>query len=358
MKTLRLVLALALGWLLFAIPTFAQFRDPIGPYAAPQAEPGSTDAPGADPSEVQSRGMPPEPQPTGEQEATSSATGPTTPDEPVPPEEETDIQERGILPGVIKPGATLQFSAPTPSLTAIRNAIRLTSKSISVNLRIPANLPVTVPVEVEVFYSSPFQSRILKRTYSPATGLTLSYREAEGNGEPRKMKVTITVRELVPNGQVTGLNKEFTLTPLYDVFVTDLRFVMALRCDSVGKSDISFRWYSPDRQRHEQKFKLGEGETKGITQFSWTRKEISTRANLVEPMMLFVESDPSYFPPSYDPVREGPSDIPLVPGPTTKHHFLLKNEKMGPPGLQGAVGGNACVAEITYTIIRALMPFD
>jgi hypothetical protein len=31
---------------------------------------------------------------------------------------------------------------------------------------------------------------------------------------------------------------------------------------------------------------------------------------------------------------------------------------MGPPGLQGAVGGNACVAEITYTIIRALMPFD
>ncbi|HEY7532013.1 MAG TPA: hypothetical protein VH681_04415 [Nitrospiraceae bacterium] len=295
---------------------------------------------------------------SGTQEPASPAIEFTIPEESVPLTEAGDVQERGVLPGLVKPGPTLQIPAPTPSLTAIRNAIKVTSKSISVNLRIPPNLAVTVPVEVEVFYSSPFQSRILKRTYSPATGLTLSYREAEGNGEPRKMKIAITVRELVPNGQVTGFNKEFMLTPLYDVFVTDLRFVMALRCDSVGKSDISFRWYSPDRQRHEQKFKLGEGEAKGITQFSWTRKEISTRANLVEPRVLFVESDPSLFPPSYDPVREGPSNIPLVPGPTTKHHFLLKNEKMGPPGLQGAVGGNACVAEITYTIIRALMPFD
>ena len=291
---------------------------------------------------------------TGEQEPDPA---PTMSEESAPPAEGTDIQERGIRPGLATPGATLQradptLSAPTPSLTAILNAMRITSKSVSVNLRIPANLPVTVPIEVEVFYSSPFQSRILKRPYSPATGLTLSYREAEGNGDPRRMKLVITVRELVPNGQVTGINREFTLTPLYDVFITDLRFYMANRCDTVGKSDITFMWFSPDGQRHEQRFKLGKGEAKGITQFSWTRKEISTRGNLIEPSVNFDERDFGDYTPPID--RSG---RPLVPGPTTKHHFFLKEGTTGPPGRPRNEGGG-CQAEITYTIIRALMPFD
>ncbi|SLM49185.1 protein of unknown function [Nitrospira japonica] len=291
------------------------------------------------------------------EEPASPDTAPTISEESPPPAEGADIQERGLLPGLVKPGGTLQladpkFSAPTPSLTAIRNAMRVTSKSISVNLRIPPNLPVTVPIEVEVFYSSPFRSQILKRTYSSTSGLTLSYRDVEGNGEPRAMKLVITVRELVPNGQVTGINKEFTITPLYDVFVTDLRFYMVDRCDTVGKSDITFKWRSPDRQIHEQKFKLGRGEARGITQFSWTRKEISTRANLMEPSVYFDERDPlgDYTPPIEQ------SGKALLPGPTTKYHFFLKEETGGPPGRPSPGGG--CEAEITYTIIRALMPFD
>lgn len=291
------------------------------------------------------------------EEPASQNTVPTMSEESPPPAEGADIQERGVLPGLVKPGGTLQladpnFSAPTPSLTAVRNAIRVTSKSISVNLRIPANLPVTVPVEVEVFYSSPFRSQILKRTYSSTSGLTLSYRDAEGNGEPRGMKLVITVRELVPNGQVTGINKEFTITPLYDVFISDLRFLMVNRCDTVGKGDITFMWFSPDGQRHEQKFKLGRGEAKGIPQFSWTRKEISTRANLMEPSVNFDERDVGDYTPPIDRSR-----IALVPGPTTKHHFFLKEGTTGPPGRPRNEGGG-CQGEITYTIIRALMPFD
>ncbi|BFU96678.1 MAG: protein of unknown function [Nitrospira sp.] len=290
-------------------------------------------------------------------------TGPVIHEEAAPPAEDADIQERGVLPGsvapgLVAPGATLQLadpnvSAPTPSLTAIRNAIRVTSKSISVNLRIPANLPVTVPVEVEVFYSSPFRSQILKQTYSPTSGLTLSYRDAEGNGQPHPMNVVVTVRELVPNGQVTGFNKQFTITPLYDVFVTDLRFVMASKCDLVGKSDITFRWFSPDGQRHTQEFKLGKGEAKGITRFSWTRKEITARDKLMEPAVNFVERDLANYTPPH-----GRSGIPLVPGSTTKYDFFLQKEATGPPGLRGAFGGNSCVARIIYTIIKALMPFD
>jgi len=62
MKTLSLGLPLAIGWFFFAALTFAQFRDPIGPYPAPQADPSSTDAMGTDPSEIQSRGVPSAPQ--------------------------------------------------------------------------------------------------------------------------------------------------------------------------------------------------------------------------------------------------------------------------------------------------------
>jgi hypothetical protein len=290
----------------------------------------------------------------GVQDLTSPDTAPTMPEEAVPPAEGTDVQERGGLPGLVMPGAPLQFSAPTKSLSAIRNAMRVTSKSISVNLRIPPNLPVTVPVEVEIFYSSPFRSQILKRTYSPTTGLTLSYREAEGNGAPRKMKVAITVRELVPNGQVTGFSKEFTLTRLYDVFITDLRFVHSFHCDLLGKGDFTFEWLSPDSQHHEQKFKLGYLEAKGITQFSWARKEISTQDNLREPVVRFDERDPRLGFSYNTPLNTSKT---LVPGPTTKYQFLLKEGTQGPPGQSvGAIGG--CGAEITYTIIRALMPFD
>ncbi len=137
----------------------------------------------------------------------SQSTPPTMPEEPAPPAEEaTDIQERGLLPGLtapVAPSGTLQSTgsiAPTPSLNAIVQAIRITSKSISVNFRVPANVPVTVPIEISVSYNSSFRVQRLKKTYSPTTGLIISYREAEGDGRPRFMRLDITLRELVPNG--------------------------------------------------------------------------------------------------------------------------------------------------------------
>ncbi len=48
MKTLSLVLALAMEWFFISAPAFAQFRDPIGPY----------NASGDDPKGVQERGVP------------------------------------------------------------------------------------------------------------------------------------------------------------------------------------------------------------------------------------------------------------------------------------------------------------
>ena len=292
----------------------------------------------------------------GAQEPASPIPSPTVQEEPSSPAEATDIQERGILPGLVAPSATLQITAPTPSLTAIRNAIRVTSKSVSVNLRIPAKLPVTVPVEISVDYISPAQAQRHTKTYSPTTGLTILYREAEGDGKPRSMRLDITVRELIPNGKSFSVSKQFTIIPLYQATISPLRFNMATKCDTVGKSDITFQWRRVGGQEVEQKFDLGFGETKMVNLFNEDRREFSTEANLWEPVMQFDERDPT-LPGSTHHPPFGYSDKPLVPGPTKEFSFFLDEGKMGPPPTQHS-GSTNCKAHISYRIDRKLMTFD
>lgn len=291
------------------------------------------------------------------QEPASPATAPTMQEEPAPPPEGTDIQERGVRPG-LTPGATLQSIqsiAPTPSLNAIVKAIRVTSKSVSVNLRVPANLPVTVPVEVSVAYISSAQAQRHTKTYDLATGLTILYREAEGDGKPRSMRLDITVRELVPNGQSFSNSRQFTITPLYRASISPLKFLMATKCDTVGKSDITFRWAWPDHQPHEQKFDAGFGETKMVNLFSWGRREFSTEANLEEPGVQFFERDFT-LPGSTHTPPIGTLGTALVPGPTKDFSFFLDEGAYGPPASPS--GSTGCKAHISYRIDRNLMTFD
>jgi len=297
---------------------------------------------------------PPSPNNPSDVIQSDAGKGTSAQEEPAPPAEATDIQERGIRPGLVMPGATLQITAPTPSLTAIRNAIRVTSKSVSVNLRIPAKLPVTVPVEVSVAYISPAQAQRRTKTYDSATGLTILYHEAEGDGKPRSMGMDITVRELVPNGQSFSVSKQFTIIPLYRATISPLRFNLATKCDTVGKSDITFRWIYFNGTRGEQKFDLGFGKTKMVNHFNSGRLEFSTDANLKEPVMQFFERDPS--PATYHPPI-APSGIPLVPGPTKDFSYFLDEEETGPPPKQHS-GSTKCKAHISYRIDRNLMTFD
>ncbi len=296
---------------------------------------------------------------TGEQEPASPATAPTMQEESVPPAEGTDIQERGIRPGLVTPGATLQIApalAPTPSLTAIRNAIRVTSKSVSVNLRIPPNLlAVTVPVEVSVAYISPAQAQRRTKTYSRAAGLTILYREAEGDGKPRAMRLDITMRELVPNGKSFSFSMQFTIIPLYQADLSPLSFRLLSQCDTVGKSDITLRWSRVGGQIVEQKFDLGTGETKMVNLFTEGRREFSTTANLVEPTVQFDERDLSLGAP-YNPIRT--SATALVPGPTKEFSFGLAEGKTGPFESSIPKPGFTCFAHIKYTITRKVMTFD
>ena len=136
-------------------------------------------------------------------------------------------------------------------------------------------------------------------------------------------------------GNPSLVTKQFTLIPLYDVFVSDLRFFMASGCDRSlptfnAKSEIVFLWHKPDNQSNieMEKFSLGRAEAKGITQFSWARKEVSTQANLKEPAVYFDETD-LFTLTSVDILNKY---IDMVPGPTTRYHFFLKKKETGPTG--------------------------
>lgn len=292
-------------------------------------------------------------------QAAADPAKPPSLEESSPQAETGEIQERGVLPGRVAPNALLQrpelqVTAPTPSLTAIQNALRVTTKSISVNLRIPPNLLVTVPVEVSVAYLSPVHTQRLTKIYSPASGLTLLYREPEGDGTPRAMTVDITVRELVPNGQSFSVSKQFTITPLYQATISPLRFNMATKCDTVGKSDITLQWIYFNGRRGEQNFDLGFGQTKMVNHFNSGRREFSTDANLKEPVMQFFERD--FAPARYTPPLDQPS-VPLVPGPSKEFSFFLDQEVTGPPARQHS-GSTKCKAHISYRIDRSVMRFD
>ena len=296
-------------------------------------------------------------EPTMPQAAADPAKPPLL-EESSPQAETGEIQERGVLPGRVAPNVLLQrpelqVTAPTPSLTAIQNALRVTLKSISVNLRIPPNLPVTVPIEISVAYISPIQTRRQTKTYNPATGLVILYHEAEGDGKPRSMHLDITLRELLPNGKSVSLSKDFAVTPLYDISITNLRFIMLSFCDRLGKNDITFVWLSPDERRREIRFDASAHEEKVISQFSWGHRGVSTQTNLIEPSVQFFERD--LIPDTgFHPIRSG---IPLLPGPAKQLHAFVLNEKAsGPPG-QAILSSN-CQAEIKYRITRKLMTFD
>jgi hypothetical protein len=288
------------------------------------------------------------------EEPAPPATADTSHEEIGPTAEGVDNQGRGGLPGLVEPNATVHVTAPTASLATVRNAIQVTSKSVSVNLRIAPNLPVTVPVEISVAYISPAQTQRQTKTYNPAIGLTLLYHEAEGDGKPRSMHLDITVRELVPNGQSFSSGKDLTIIPLYDVSLSQLRFAMLSACDLHGKNDITLRWDSPDGRRREAKFVVAKHGEKVIRQFSWGHRGVSAQSTLVEPSMQFVERDP--IPDlGFNPLRR--SSTPLVPGPKKQvFNFVLDEKASGPFDQTTVIAG--CQARIKYRIDRKVMTFD
>ena len=240
---------------------------------------------------------------------------------------------------------------PTPGLTAVANAIRLSSKSVSVQVKVLRSIAATGPVEVSVSFNSGAESERRTQTYTPARGANLVYDAREGDGNTRPMRLDISLRELVANGKSFSFSRTLTMTPLYDVRVSALRFQHFSPCDTVGKGDFELRMRLPDGQvRQTAKFKLGFNESRMVPEFRWSRHAVGTQANLHEPAMIFYEDDlgADYNPP----VGWGPS---LLPGRDKKYSFILDEGKVGPPGSPS--GSTGCKAHISYLLVRKLLTF-
>jgi len=280
-----------------------------------------------------------------------------------PAPDQDAIQERGLLPGVTAPivpqGGVVspgdRYRAPTPSLTSVANAIRITFRSVSVNLRVPPNLPVTVPVEISVGYFSSAHTQRLTQPYVQGTGTLIRYNDQEGDGKPRPIRLDITLREL-PNGQSFTFSPQFTLTPLYDVHTSSLTFRLEHDCDLVGKSEIDLQWRSPDDQFHSVSFSLRALESRLFTDFVWSGNQLSANANVHEVPIRFFEKDPHVPGGVYRPPLD-PTGTPLLPGQTQQFDYLLTQGNVGPYHQTTNVDLNKCQARLKYDITRTLLTF-
>jgi len=283
---------------------------------------------------------------TGAQEPALRGEAAAIPEVPAPSAEATDVQERGLLPPKLSSGAirggTLKrlprYTAPTPSLNLVANAIQLSLPATNtVDLRVPANLAVTVPVEISVAYST--SGKRLTETYKPTTGTQLRYVDDLRDGLSRQMRLDIALRELIPNGNSFTFSTQLTMTPLFNVTITPLKFFLYADCDFAGKSDIYFRWTSPDDKGHEIKFKLNGGQTREIAEFGWSARNVGL-ANLFEPVMRFNEEDVK---PQFTPKKVGVSKK-LTPPTIKDFNFTLYEDY-----------DRFCKARITYRIVLTLL---
>ena len=280
------------------------------------------------------------------QESSLPTAEPPTSDAPTPSAQGSEVQERGLLPSKIAPGAIQggtimplpRYTAPTASLNFVANAIKLSFPTTNtVDLSVPENPAITVPVEISVAYST--SGRRLTETYKPATGTQIRYVDDLRDGLSRLMRLDIALRELIPNGKSFTFSTQFTMTPLFNVTVTPLKFFLYADCDTVGKSDIYLYWASPDGRDHTTEFKMSGGQTREIAEFAWAARNVGL-ADLFEPGMRFNEKDPiGQFTP------KGVGLINKLTPPTIKDFNYILYEDYD----------RLCKARITYRIVLTLL---
>lgn len=231
-------------------------------------------------------------------------TKPAVQEEPAPPAEAGDIQERGLVPKVVPGGVTggvlggtaappPRMVGPTYNLTEVANAFSLRHKSLTTLITVAPNLPVTQSVEISIGYYSPAGTQRITQSYVAGTGNRFLYLDNGGDGKPRRMRVDISLREPKPGGGFSTFSfpMQVDLDPLYDVSISPLTFKLLSGCDELSYSDIWLYWYSPDHSRREVKFDLRAGQTRTFPQFAWARAEVSASHNLHRPSIAWTEED-------------------------------------------------------------------
>lgn len=299
---LRLAMLFTMAIVLTTAPAHESFADQSAP---PQIIPDSAPA------------EPPTPAPAQEE--------PPPPPDTLPPADAEDVQERGVfrqfqlpqgtlsapsgttpapatkipVPGITAPtpGAALppdRYQAPTPNLTIVANALRLTHKSLTTLLTLPPNLPVTRPVNIGIIYTSPAGIGQLNQSYTGGTGNRFLYNDREGDGKPRAMEIAMTLTE--PSAGAGGIYQmkwQAKLDPLYDVAMGQFEFTLLNFCDRVGQTEVILEWHLPGEMSFGKKaFSVAiVPDTTRVPEFQWVRSEVSRSQPLGMEEFRFFDKD-------------------------------------------------------------------
>ena len=196
-----------------------------------------------------------------------------------------EVQERAVprpgpsgIAGNIPPP---RYVGPTDNLTKVANAIQVRHKSLTTLVVVAPGLALTQPVTISIALGGHCPTRVTQ-TYVASSGNHFLYNDCEGDGKPRNGLVNITLTEPNPQGGVYDfpLPWNVMLDPLYDVTYSWFQFTLLNTCNLVGDTEIDFYGTSPDKQRHKSTLHTIGGRENTITQFGWTRTEVSASANL------------------------------------------------------------------------------
>jgi hypothetical protein len=246
----------------------------------------------------------------------------------------------GQLPAVKDAG--LRFVGPTENITKVANALTVRAKSLTTLVKVLPGLALTKPVTITVNYSSPAGQNRITQTYDTKFGNRILYNDPPGNRYPRQLTMNITLTEDNPGGQLFTYSYpqgKLTLDPLFDVWITPLRFTMTSKCDRFGSSEIQFMWNSPEAKYRTKNFSTKKGNLVTIGEFAWSRQEVSASAKLFWPTWAFIEKDPQITSPQQWSIPK--QDLKLLP--TTGSGFVGRS-------LREASGKSGCAADIAFDV--------
>jgi hypothetical protein len=166
---------------------------------------------------------------------------------------------------------------------------------------------------------------------------------------PRPVIVSITLAENKPGGgqftfTIPGPNT-VTLTPLFNVSITQGKFTLIQDCDWVGDSEIHFGWRAPDGSWHEKGLSMSANQSRDVPEFSWAVNEQPQQAiqKFKYPTMGFWEHDAGDVGVASPFVQPGlpPIVVPFMPfiSPGTKGQ-----------NLKDIAGDSSCLGNFTYSI--------
>ncbi|MGE3288467.1 MAG: hypothetical protein AB7J32_20540 [Pseudonocardia sp.] len=214
-------------------------------------------------------------------------------------------------------------TAPTPGLTAIANATRIRSQSVTTIVSVPAGLAVPDPTEISVA----FGDRRVTQTYDRGAGNRIRFDFPVGDGTARREMVAVSLLERGPGGARSfPYVRSVPVEALYDVRISALQFRLIHDCDAVGASEPEIYW-SDERGPHRVRLSLHGGQYATVDAFARTLTAVGVRDGLRAPAVGWDELDPPV--PATFHARPPRGIGPLLPGTTSRSNEFVQFEPDG-----------------------------